>query len=457
MSRDGIRPDLRHFPLLGEAGRAMLDQLCNHPAAPIFRNRSGNRLIAEDLPLVQAHAAEVLSARLGRAEADDLPHWLPAFVREAYQRVPGYRARGAAPEISRNSFTAIPTISRADLSRDITRFVPDDLPLDRLIEYSTSATTGHPLKLPSHPRVSAAYLAFHRRALAQFGIELQAGRGDVSVVLAGFQRRCFTYVSVNPLLDEAGLVKLNLHPADWHDPDDRARYLDALAPELITGDPLSLSALAQLPFQHLPLQHSPRALLSTSMALGDGLRRQLEARFACPVLDIYSMNEIGPIAVFVPHLGGHLLLQNHLHVETLRQDGSPAAPGERGEITLSGGFNFCLPLLRYRTGDWAELVMTDAGPLLRDFAGRPPVRFKTLDGQWINNVDVTHCLAAFAMPQYTLHQHADLGLCLRTQVLELAPPLVEALRRLFGAAAQITIEPLHSEGKVIQYTSDLQG
>lgn len=451
MSRDGIRPDLRHFPLLGDAGRAMLDRLCNHPAAPIFRNRSGNRLIAEDLPLVQAHAAEVLSARLGWDSADGLPDWLQDFVRKAYQRVPCYRARGALPELSWESFAAIPTISRADLSRDITRFVPDDLPLDRLIEYSTSATTGHPLKLPSHPRVSAGYLAFHRRALAQFGIELQAGRGEVSVVLAGFQRRCFTYVSVNPLLDEAGLVKLNLHPADWHDPDDRARYLDALAPELITGDPLSLSALAQL-----PVQYSPRALLSTSMALGDGLRRQLEARFTCPVLDIYSMNEIGPIAVFVPRLGGHLLLQNHLYVETLLPDGRPAAPGERGEITLSGGFNFCLPLLRYRTGDWAERVMTDAGPLLRDFAGRPPVRFKTLDGQWLNNVDVTHCLATFAMPQYTLHQHADLSLRLRTATLELAPALVDALRGLFGASAQITIEPLHSEGKVIQYTSDLQ-
>jgi phenylacetate-CoA ligase len=121
MSRDGIRPDLRHFPLLGEAGRAMLDRLCNHPAAPIFRNRSGNRLIAEDLPLVQAHATEVLSARLGWDSSDGLPDWLQDFVREAYQRVPGYRARGVLPELSWDSFAAIPTISRADLSRDITR------------------------------------------------------------------------------------------------------------------------------------------------------------------------------------------------------------------------------------------------------------------------------------------------------------------------------------------------
>lgn len=443
MSRDGIRPDERLFPLLSEAGRAMLAHLCEHPAAPIYRNRSGHRLVAEDIPLLRNFTAEVLGAHLGWQDA---PDWLAGFVNDVYQGVPGYRARGAVPA----RFTDIPTISRADLSRNITRFVPDDLPLDRLIEYSTSATTGHPLKLPSHPRIAASYLAFHRRALAHFGIELQAGKGDVSVVLAGFQRRCFTYVSVTPLLDEAGLAKINLHPVDWHHPDDRARYLDALAPELITGDPLSLAELAKL-----PMQHSPRALLSTSMALSDGMRAQLQARFGCPVLDIYSMNEAGPIAVYLPEAGGHLLLQNRLYIETLLPDGRPAAPGERGEITLTGGFNFYLPLLRYRTGDWAELVMTPQGPLLRDFHGRPPVRFQTLAGQWLNNVDVSHCLAPFALPQYTLHQHADLSLTFRLRSMKQGAAASAALQKLFGAGIRIELAPLEAQDKVIQYTSDL--
>jgi phenylacetate-CoA ligase len=443
MSRDGARPDERFFPLLGDAGRAMLDRLAQHPAAPIYRNRSGHRLLADDLPWLRHFTAEALKARLGGA---DPPDWLAGFVADVYRRVPGYRARGPVPE----KFADIPTLARADLSRDIARFVPDDLPLERLIEYSTSGATGHPLILPSHPRVAACYLAFHRRALARFGIELEAGKGEVSVVLAGFQRRCFTYVSVNPLMDEAGLAKINLHPGDWRDPDDRAPYLDALAPELITGDPLSLSELAAL-----PLRHCPRALLSTSMALSEGLRAQLETRFACPVLDIYSMNEAGPIAVHLPEAGGHLLLQNRLYVETLLPDGHPAGPGERGEITLSGGFNFYLPLLRYRTGDWAELTMSGDGPLLRDFHGRPPVRFRTLDGQWLNNVDISHCLAPFALPQYTLHQHADLGLTLRVRSMDREHRLAASLRKLFGAAVRIVVEPLTTADKVIQYTSEL--
>ena len=41
--------DAERFPTLGEAGRRMLDFLRNHPAAPIFRNASGNRLLATEV------------------------------------------------------------------------------------------------------------------------------------------------------------------------------------------------------------------------------------------------------------------------------------------------------------------------------------------------------------------------------------------------------------------------
>ena len=151
----------------------------------------------------------------------------------------------------------------------------------------------------------------------------------------------------------------------------------------------------------------------------------------------------------------HLLLQNRLYVETLLPDGRPAAPGGRGEITLTGGFNFYLPLLRYRTGDWATLEMSASGPLLRELIGRPPVRFLTPSGQWLNNVDLTHAMAPCGLPQYTVHQHADLSLRVRIPSQEEGAPALEALRQLFGPDHPIQLESLHGEGKVIQYTSDV--
>jgi phenylacetate-CoA ligase len=442
-----ILTDADRYPTLTDEGRRMLRFLREHPHAPIYRNESGNRLTAEDVARVRAFDREVETAEVGWRPGE-LPAWLPEFVERCFSEVPFYRGYGAPP----SKFEDIPTIDRADLSHDIARFFPDDVPVERLINFQTSGTTGHPLLLASHPVVAASYLPFHKRALRRFGLKLRHGRGQVGVVLVGYQRHCFTYVSVTPIMDQSGLAKINLHPADWRDPDDRARYLDALAPEIFTGDPISFEVLASLPFETRPL-----ALISTSMTLLPGLRQRLEQRFGCPVLDIYSLNEAGPIAVADAGARGHVLLQHRLYVEIVDGAGQPLPPGERGEVTLTGGFNFCLPLLRYRTGDYAALRMDDREPVLEGLEGRPPVLYRTAAGEMINNIEITHALKRYAIPQFALHQDRNGELLLRLAGAGRESEAIgETLRGLFGAGQRLKIERIEGfSGKVVQYTSDL--
>ncbi len=439
--------DLAFCPTLTEAGQRMLDFLREHPAAPRFTNQSGPRLLAAEVEALRDFVADVQNADVGWAPGGR-PDWLDDFVAQTCREVPAYRE---LPTLS-GGFDALPTTRRADLAADIARFVPDPVPVDRMINFRTTGTTGTPLLIASHPVVAARYLAFHLRALRRVAVQPQHGRGQVGVVLLGMQQRCFTYVSVTPLMDESGLAKINLHPGDWRHPDDRTTYLDALAPEVIAGDPLSFGELLTL-----PLTCRPRALLSVGMTLSTGLRQALAQRFKCPVLDLYSMNEAGPIAVLDPALGGHLLLQPRLYVEILDDEGHPVPDGERGEITLTGGFNFCLPLLRYRTGDHAALVHTPQGPVLKGLMGRAPVRFRTFDARWINNIDVTHALAPWPLTQYALHQHADGSLQLRVPAaaLDQGPALTGALTALLGPLP-VALAPLQAGDKVLQYTSDLE-
>ena len=445
---NGDPTDGERYPTLTDDGRKMLQFLREHPHAPIYRNESGNRLTADDIERVRQFERETLAAEVGWRPGE-FPSWLDAFVDRSFAEVPFYRRYGSRPK----DFADIPTISRAELSRDIAQFVPDPVATDRLINFRTSGTTGHALLLASHPIVAAGYLAFHKKALRLFGIELRCGRGQVGVVLVGYQRKCFTYVSVNPTMNESGLAKINLHPDDWRNPEDRAKYLDALAPEVFTGDPISFAELAKL-----PLQTKPRALISTSMALLPGLREQLEQRFSCPVLDVYSMNEAGPVAAADAAAGGHVLLQHCMYVEIVDDHGRTLPPGERGEVTLTGGFNFCLPLLRYRTGDYADLSCNGPEALLVGLEGRPPVRFRTMIGESINNIEVTHLLQPFAISQYTLHQNQDGSLSMRVAG---SPHQMDAVRQallqLFGAGQRLVIETVGSfDGKVVQYTSDLK-
>ena len=76
-------------------------------------------------------------------------------------------------------------------------------------------------------------------------------------------------------------MKINLHPSQWNDPGDCVRFLDECAPEVLTGDPISFSDLADL-----PVTIRPRALVSSAMTVTPSLRARLEARFGCPVVNI---------------------------------------------------------------------------------------------------------------------------------------------------------------------------
>ena len=166
------------------------------------------------------------------------------------------------------------------------------------------------------------------------------------------------------------------------------------------------------------------------------------------------MNEAGPIAAFDPMVNGHVLLQHCLHVEILA-DGMPVSIGERGEVTITGGFNPCLPLLRYRAGDFASLAQTPEGePMLVALQGRPPTRFRAATGRWLNNIEVTHALQEFAVSQFTLHQRADGMLEFRSASGD-AAQLLTRLESLFGAGIVQVDASAAFDDKVVQYTTDL--
>ena len=445
--------EAERYPWLTAEARERLRALHESAYAPRFNHQCGDRLSAAGLARVRAYAQLLATEPPGWA-AGQRPAWLAGFAAYCHATVPHYRQYGAPAA----DFADTPTCGRADLSLAPWAFVPDDAALDDLIVYNTSGATGHPLDILSHPEASASYLPLLRAALATRGVELLGGRDPatgrlrVGLMLVCFQRRTYTYAAVLAYLGGAGFAKINLNPDDWRDPADRARYVDECAPEVLTGDPLSFAELARL-----DCAHRPKALISTAMTLTAGLRDELEGRFGCPVIDLYAMNEAGPIAALTPT--GYAPLQPRLYLEVLDAAGRPCPPSERGEVTLTGGFNPFLPLLRYRTGDYARMEHVGRQPRLVDLEGRAPVVFTGAAGQAINNIDVSGALKRFALPQYKLHQAADGALTLTVRAQ--GAPLAEvraALLGMFGAEQALTIvesDPAAApDGKVRQYTRE---
>jgi phenylacetate-CoA ligase len=433
------------FPLITDAGRRLLLRIEEHVHAPRFTHPGVDHLTPGGLERARRFAEEL---RTPPTWEDD---WVPQFVADCFRDVPIYRRHGPPP----NSFFDIPTADRSDLNREPWSFVPDSQTLDHLVIYNTSGTTGHPLSILTHPDTLAYYIPLLQAAVATHGITLEGGPGGVAIALVCYQKTTYTYAAVSAVLDQSGFVKINLNPDDWRDPVDRAKFLDDLNPEIYTGDPISFAELMKL-----PLTARPKALVSTAMTLTGGLRESLEAHFGCPVIDVYSMNESGPIAVTPPH--SHTptllhLLQPRLYVEILDPNGRPVPPGVGGEITLTGGFNPFLPLLRYRTGDHAALDFREGRPVLIGLEGRPPVIFRAVDGRPINNVDVSNALRPIPIAQYHLHQFADGSLRLRLRGAAMDEDTIrDGVLSLFGKSQALTIEPMATVEKSLQYTCEIE-
>jgi phenylacetate-CoA ligase len=176
------------------------------------------------------------------------------------------------------------------------------------------------------------------------------------------------------------------------------------------------------------------------------------------VLDIYSLNESGPVAF--ARGGDHQILSPDLYVEVLDSEGRLCPPGSRGEIALTGGNNPYLPLLRYRTADHAALDFSGPLPVLVGLEGRPPSVFQDGQGGIFNSIDVTIALRDLPLPFFALHQAADGALVFRTRCDEATKAAAEqGLRTLFGPEPRLTIEMVPEtepwQGKLIKYRSDV--
>jgi phenylacetate-CoA ligase len=449
--------DERH-PLLDRAGTRLLHRLLEHPRAPRWNHACGDRLDRTGLERVLAFE-ELLRRPAPAGAAAGAPPWALEFAAACLRRVPFHRARAGAGRPPRDAaaFTALPTCDRGDLNRDVVAFVPDGEPLDELIVYETAGTTGHPVTILSHPLVSNCYLPLLRAALAARGVPLEGGSGAVAIALVCAQSFTYTYASISAYLGGAAFIKVNLNPLDWSDPADRAAFLEDCAPEIVSGDPLSLLELLRL-----PLRHRPRALVSTSMSLTPAFARELEQRFGCPVLDLYSLNECRLVAVAAApgcaERAGHRVVPHDVYAEVVDDAGRPVPEGGRGEVALTCGRNPFLPLLRYRTGDHARLERRPEGTVLADLEGRPPVVFLDAAGRAINSIDVSYLLKPFPLARYALHQARDRSLLLSAQGPAIDDAAVRrVLAKLFGdlpleirALASFPASP----GKLVPYTTD---
>lgn len=269
-----------------------------------------------------------------------------AFYRE---RLGGEPRLESLEELSQLPFTS-PDDIRAEGRRMVC--VPGS-EIERIVSLPSSGTTGEAKRL----YFTAADLIRTVDFFAEGMAWMCGARDKVGIFMPG--------ASPNGISDllARGLRKIGAEPIHYGLITDLAELiprLEAEKPSVLVGIPWQMRRLA-LAMPSL----RPRTVLLSADYCPESLPALLEKLWGCRVLQHFGMTETGyGCAVEHPDYEGMFLRRDELIAEIIDPRSGEVLPyGKIGELVLTTLRREAMPLIRYRTGDWAQ--MADSGRIAR--------------------------------------------------------------------------------------------
>jgi len=87
----------------------------------------------------------------------------------------------------------------------------------------------------------------------------------------------------------------------------------------------------------------------------DELRSKVKNIWGVPLIDIYSCNEAGYMALQCPENEHYHIQSENVILEVLNENNEHCQVGEVGRVVITTLHNFATPLIRYEIGDYAEV------------------------------------------------------------------------------------------------------
>jgi phenylacetate-CoA ligase len=303
--------------------------------------------------------------------ADFQDSHLREIIRHAYARVPFYRQwldhAGVDPDRVRTveDLRRIPVVAKMDVRKGrLEDLVVQGTEVSRCEVVFTSGSTGIPLRIVLSPRE----LGRRKAPWVKFCFEMG---------MRPWHRRAgFDYISTPQSLrwyNRCGVMPWRPFRTEL----ERNRAVGCVRryrPRILSGVPALLHLFALQVREAKAHDIHPRFIHCGGEVLTPDDRRRLEETLGAPVLDTYGATEFGFIAAPCPAGQGYHLASDHLILECLRGD-APAAPGEMGEVVITGLLGRVMPFIRYGLGDLAVLGEGECA------CGNPRARIARLEGR----------------------------------------------------------------------------
>ncbi len=337
---------------------------------------------------------------------------LAALLRHAAENVPfyrdHYRRQGWAPDELRTTenLQALPVMTKSDYRRHPrSHFLAENVPPHRGLERSTSGSTGEPFRFTLDRQATPLIFASHLFYDSWFGlgpldryIRIVSPPAPSSPPHPGAPWPVRLRRTIREQLQSQYERWIKEKVSVWEVGRSRGehvwRRIAAFRPDYLMGYTSALATVADdLLKADLRLSIPLRAVVSIAETLSPDRRRVIEEYFRAPIIDRYGLRELGAWSGQACSLSGE---QFHVNTELVvceivREDGSPAQPGETGRVVMTDLFNYVMPLIRYDTGDLA--VAGSAGcacgrgfPLFGPIQGRSQECLSTPSGKLISPV-----------------------------------------------------------------------
>ncbi|HEY4311713.1 MAG TPA: hypothetical protein VGN12_19865 [Pirellulales bacterium] len=306
---------------------------------------------------IQWLTAEEILARQSRQLGRLLAH---AFDTTAF-----YRRRlesiGLTPEHvqGREEWSRIPLLSRADMQQFaadlVSCAVPDAHgPRSQLF---TSGSTGRPVMVVGTGLTQLFWNCctlrdhlWHRRAPGATLAAIRSLPGDEAGPPHGVSSEDWG-PATRGIVDTGPSHTLNIHSTV----DQQADWLLRRDPDYLLTYPSNLAALVQ----HSQANGWRLPRLRQARTFGELLeprvREQCRRVWNVAVVDMYSSQEVGYLALQCPDTENYHVQCENVLVEVLDDQGQACPPGSIGRVVVTSLHNFATPLLRYDIGDYAEV------------------------------------------------------------------------------------------------------
>lgn len=373
-----------------------------------------------------------------------------------------FAAAGCAPPADRpgapfdpEAWARVPVMTREQLIAAGPRLASRAYPSThgRIDEVVTSRTSGEPVRVRTTGVTGLLWKAITLRDHAWHRRDLRARLGTIRHVADGGAappdgaRAAGWGPATAPLAPDAPVSALSVASTT----EEQVAWLVREDPAYLVVYPTVLDAMLTVIARTGARVPSLRQVRTISEALSPDTRARCAEILGVPLVDTYSAQEVGYLALQCPDHPHYHVQAERLLVEILDEHGAPCPPGAIGRVVVTDLHNFATPLIRYDLGDFAEVgppCPCGRGlPVLTRIVGRRRGMLRYPDGRTAWPVFTVACRQAARYRQCQLVQDADLALRLRVvpepglAIDDAArAALVAALHRALGHPFAVTIE-----------------